>query len=952
MDDGGEAMTPEIRISIPHEHSDRRDEIVDQFRTDMEQAGFEIGSSTQSSKHSKGLVVDAMWFTAAALGEISLQELAKTIFQKAVPQIEKHPGISISIHHDSSSTGITIDGKSIKVKPEERIVTELEGELTDTAKSSRRALLIGVDAHPENSDFDTLHYVKNDIREFAHVLKNPDIGGFSDIWIAGEAVPDGKGGTEYFPKTRTGLEDLISQFYVMSRPGDLSLIYFSGHGVAGPDDSYYLGTEELSRKDLARTGLEIAAITLRATQRAGRSTVLIIDACFSGGAIERLNTRGNIDGLTVLTAALPAEVAKEDPNLEMGVFTYHLCKGLVTGDATNSNSAKEDITIRDIHRYLERALEGSKQNPCLWPDTPSEGYPVIGKNRWPRQIADVRSTIDETARHELLDEGTRELWGGFLNQFENNISIENADDMARFDILHSFSAGALLLSEAVLQWQELAFAPERKELTDLKSSVAELERNFEEKLSAERSHKSELEKDLAQLTKGFDSAVKEKVDRSKSDLAAKLNEEFEDRLNREIEKSKADHERNLKAKNSQIEEKNSQIEELKKELSDSKKEKPLSDFIAFVVPRTARAWMAAVVFCIVGLGATMAAIRNDVMPITPRELVSKYDAPGFLSQLTEWYEKEIEGHKEVIDEFKQGNAQLVSQHKAEVARLNEPPETPMSLVDHYGAPTELERLPIWLDEQRKIWDKELLTKIGVPSVVDDKELQLVEQEKIARVGLTFAAATRCDALAGDNVDPNAKHIAVTNADLKSLSDVERNIAIRSCRKAFADTQDTRYRYQMARAHIGKDNDVALHELELAASELYSAALTLKGLAYRDGSVDGIPLVDRDRKVAAAAYNLAIKEKQNPVAMYQLATMYRLTKRNTNEVDDLVRRAAEGGFVLAMRKFGEKLLDGSEWLLGSTQCRNGINWLAKAAKAGDETAVDMLQARTNQAAACR
>jgi uncharacterized caspase-like protein len=176
-------------------------------------------------------------------------------------------------------------------------------------------------------------------------------------------------------------------------PKDTVILYFAGHGmrdrVTQNFDPYFLPYDARSN-DLYSSAFEINEVTGLLRRLIPERVVVLIDSCFSGAAggrspydpkaegdralfgdefLDNMAHAGR--GRAVLTASGPDEAAQEDPDLEHGVFTYHLLEGLRgAADSASNGEVTPDgnITIFEIYNYISskvnKATHG-RQTPML-----------------------------------------------------------------------------------------------------------------------------------------------------------------------------------------------------------------------------------------------------------------------------------------------------------------------------------------------------------------------------------------------------------------------------------------------------------------------------------------------------------------------------------------------------------------------------------------------------------
>lgn len=184
---------------------------------------------------------------------------------------------------------------------------------------------------------------------------------------------------------------------------DTVIVYFAGHGVKesfaasreGDGFAKYLLPYDGKLDSLFSSALDMNDVTERFFPRfQAERVVFILDSCFSGEdgrAVLRSATRsGEIaddffermavagKGQILLTASEANAVAREDPKLGHGLFTYHLLEGL-RGPADADHDSV--IDVREIYDYVSakvKAATREEQKPQL--NAPHmEGRVIIGR---------------------------------------------------------------------------------------------------------------------------------------------------------------------------------------------------------------------------------------------------------------------------------------------------------------------------------------------------------------------------------------------------------------------------------------------------------------------------------------------------------------------------------------------------------------------------------------------
>jgi sugar lactone lactonase YvrE len=213
----------------------------------------------------------------------------------------------------------------------------------------RLALLIATYQY-QDSGLRQLTAPAHDAEELAAVLRDPQIAGFEVTTLVNE------------PHYRVG--EAIGDFYRDRRRDDLTLLYFTGHGLKDDEGRLYLAMTNTRRDGLLFTGLAAEQIDRAMEGCHSRQKVLILDCCYSGafpeGKIAKADTavhtleRFQGRGRTVLTASDATQYSFEGNQAHgqaaQSVFTRHLVAGLRDGSADLDSDG--DITIDELYGYV------------------------------------------------------------------------------------------------------------------------------------------------------------------------------------------------------------------------------------------------------------------------------------------------------------------------------------------------------------------------------------------------------------------------------------------------------------------------------------------------------------------------------------------------------------------------------------------------------------------------
>lgn len=199
----------------------------------------------------------------------------------------------------------------------------------------------------------------------------------------------------------------IRDFVASSRPDDVVLLFFAGHGVLDSELDYYLATYDMNFANPADGGIRYDDFLAVFDSAPALNRVCFIDACHSGELdkedylavntvempageelvfraaghnvsakedVARVNTllsdmfvdtRWGV-GATVLSSAGADELAVESPEWKNGLFTYCLLKGL---QGKNADADHDGVTtLYEWIKYTQNQVSGiseGRQSPSL-----------------------------------------------------------------------------------------------------------------------------------------------------------------------------------------------------------------------------------------------------------------------------------------------------------------------------------------------------------------------------------------------------------------------------------------------------------------------------------------------------------------------------------------------------------------------------------------------------------
>ncbi|MEU5262555.1 caspase family protein [Amycolatopsis sp. NPDC021455] len=246
--------------------------------------------------------------------------------------------------------------------------------------AGRHALLIATETYTDPA-LGRLTAPGGDARALAEVLSDPSIAGFEV--------------TTLIDRPHHVVGEAIGEFYRGRRRDELTLLYFTGHGLKDDDGSLYLAMANTRRDSLMFTALAAELVDRAMAGCPSRQKVLVLDCCYSGAFPAGKLAKGGTDvhtlerfqgrGRAVLTASDSTQYSFEGDavvgSAARSVFTRHLVAGLRDGSADLDGDG--DVTVDELYSYVhERVVaEMPRQRPKHQSDV--EGRIVLARNpRW------------------------------------------------------------------------------------------------------------------------------------------------------------------------------------------------------------------------------------------------------------------------------------------------------------------------------------------------------------------------------------------------------------------------------------------------------------------------------------------------------------------------------------------------------------------------------------------
>lgn len=167
-------------------------------------------------------------------------------------------------------------------------VTQWDGKLSITTRSTLHILSIGVAQYPRASGLDPLPYAVKSaqaVEKFFVQQKSLDRRAYARIRVW-PGLYDQEASRDSIRRTLEKMSQVVDE-------DDVVVLYFGGHGLVTPEEEmFYFIPSDGRVKEIRNTGLNTASLAEALRRMPARRIVLILDTCQSGAAVEALSKIG------------------------------------------------------------------------------------------------------------------------------------------------------------------------------------------------------------------------------------------------------------------------------------------------------------------------------------------------------------------------------------------------------------------------------------------------------------------------------------------------------------------------------------------------------------------------------------------------------------------------------------------------------------------------------------
>ena len=326
----------------------------------------------------------------------------------------------------------------------------------------RKALIIANDTYEQESLRDLLAPAA-DAEALGGVLRDPQIGDFAVQVVHNEPAH----------VIQAQIEEVFSE----SRPDDVLLLHFSGHGLKSESGELFFAAANTRPNRLGSTAVSADFVQRCMRTSRSRSVVLLLDCCYGGAFAQgvRVRAAGDVNvldsfpqgrsgggrGRAVITASGAMEFAFEgdrlgdDQRRRPSVFTTALVEGLATGAADRDEDGW--ISLDELYDYLFDKVR--EQNPH---QTPSRQFELEGELYLARSRRQrIRSAPIPADLQSALADPNMYTRLGAVGELRTRLASDNLPaaagacealaELARTDIGYVADAAAAALNEAAVR---------------------------------------------------------------------------------------------------------------------------------------------------------------------------------------------------------------------------------------------------------------------------------------------------------------------------------------------------------------------------------------------------------------------------------------------------------------------------------------------------------------------
>jgi len=300
------------------------------------------------------------------------------------------------------------------------------GQAAVAAESRSWAVLIGVEHYHR---VPPLRYTVNDVRQLSATLRMRD--GFTEDTVL-ELTDAAK--NPRFQPLRASIMSELPRWLSKAKTGDRVIIYFSGHGLRGPDGKLYLAPLDCDPRHPDETSVPVEWLREEIASCKADFKLLLVDACHAGSEKGEDDQESvvskdlgepfrDLSGVVTIASSTADEKSQIWEKKHQSLFTYWLTQAFKGHADANGDST---IDIDELYKYVYARVTHTAKARFPRPQTPVrivragiEGVPQVVQVK-PESLKELLADMSEQLADAMEEAGYRRL--GVL-EFTNDTAI-------------------------------------------------------------------------------------------------------------------------------------------------------------------------------------------------------------------------------------------------------------------------------------------------------------------------------------------------------------------------------------------------------------------------------------------------------------------------------------------------------------------------------------------------
>ncbi|AFY35721.1 caspase family protein [Calothrix sp. PCC 7507] len=244
--------------------------------------------------------------------------------------------------------------------------------------AKKLALLIGVSQY--ETGLPPIPTAIKDVAAMQRVLQNPDLGGFEVKTIEN---PD-----------LITMQIAIEELFKNCEKNDVTLLFFSGHGITDDANRLYLTTCNTRIDAFYSTAVSASNVKNIMQKSPSKWQVVILDCCYSGAFGLDWEPKPTSGGCALLASSTAVRLSFEAE--ESGIYTRYIVEGIETGAADLNKDGF--ISVDELNDYVQGKVQAEK------PEMKPEMHPVKAGHK-----IQIAKTVKASTTHKSPQVSTSQV---------------------------------------------------------------------------------------------------------------------------------------------------------------------------------------------------------------------------------------------------------------------------------------------------------------------------------------------------------------------------------------------------------------------------------------------------------------------------------------------------------------------------------------------------------------